>query len=139
MPPDTYNTRIEWGDCDPAGIIYYPNYFRIFDAATTALFERALGMNKVEYLKAYDFAGHPLVDSNASFLKPTRFGDDVVVESTISFGKSSFEVKHQLKKGGELMVEGQEKRVWVVQDGKGGIKSHPIPPAVIARFAAPGK
>ena len=36
--------RIEWGDCDPAGIIFYPTYFRIFDNATAALFESALGM-----------------------------------------------------------------------------------------------
>ena len=35
-------TRIEWSDCDPAGIIFYPRYFEIFDTGTTALFERAL-------------------------------------------------------------------------------------------------
>lgn len=23
--------RIEWGDCDPAGIVYFPRYFAIFD------------------------------------------------------------------------------------------------------------
>ena len=24
---------IEWGDCDDAGIVFYPNYFRWFDNA----------------------------------------------------------------------------------------------------------
>lgn len=24
--------RIEWGDCDPAGIVFYPRYFEWFDA-----------------------------------------------------------------------------------------------------------
>jgi acyl-CoA thioesterase FadM len=22
---------VAWGDCDPAGIVYYPNYFHWFD------------------------------------------------------------------------------------------------------------
>ena len=55
-------TRIEWGDCDPAGIIFYARYFEIFDVSTTMLIEHALGMKKTDYLKAYDFLGHPLVE-----------------------------------------------------------------------------
>ena len=31
--------RIEWGDCDPAGIVFYPRYFAMFDASTSFLFE----------------------------------------------------------------------------------------------------
>jgi len=23
----TTTIRVEWGDCDPAGIVYYPNFF----------------------------------------------------------------------------------------------------------------
>ena len=57
--------RIEWGDCDPAGIVYYPRYFAFFDASTSALLERALGMTKHHYLKAYDFSGHPLVNARS--------------------------------------------------------------------------
>jgi 4-hydroxybenzoyl-CoA thioesterase len=138
MATNTYKARIEWGDCDPAGIIFYPQYFRIFDGATSALFERVLAMNKIDFLKAYDFAGFPLINTDARFIKPTRFGDDVVVESTIAFGTSSFEVKHLVKKDGELMAEGQEKRVWVVRDlnDPSRLKSHPIPQAVIAKFKA---
>ena len=44
---NTRTVRIEWGDCDPAGIIFYPRYFEIFDASTAMLFERALGMTKL--------------------------------------------------------------------------------------------
>ena len=44
--------RIEWGDCDPAGIVYYPRYFAFFDASTSALLERALGMTKHHYLQS---------------------------------------------------------------------------------------
>ena len=31
--------RIEWGDCDPGGIVFFPRYFEYCDACTNALFE----------------------------------------------------------------------------------------------------
>jgi hypothetical protein len=76
MLTNTRTVRIEWGDCDPAGIIFYPRYFAIFDTSTTMLIERAAGMKKIEYLKAYAIAGHPVVETRAKFRLPTRFGDD---------------------------------------------------------------
>lgn len=130
----TRSVRIEWGDCDPAGIIFYPTYFKIFDNATAMLFERALGMTKNQYLKAYHFAGFPLVDTRAKFIKPTRFGDDVDVDSTVSFGKSSFTVEHRILLKGELCAECTEKRVWVTRDPAGRIKATPVPETVIAKF-----
>jgi 4-hydroxybenzoyl-CoA thioesterase len=131
---NTRIVRIEWGDCDPAGIIFYPRYFEIFDNATAALFERALGMTKFEYLKAYGFAGFPLVDSRARFLRPTRFGDDVTVDSSAAFGTSSFTVEHRLSLAGTPCAECTEKRVWVIRDGSGHIKAQPVPDAVRAKF-----
>jgi len=85
---NTRRVRIEWGDCDPAGIIFYPRYFDIFDASAAALFERALGITKFEMFKTLPFAGFPLARTHAKFIKPTRFGDDVTVDSTITFGRS---------------------------------------------------
>lgn len=132
---NTHKVRIEWGDCDPAGIIFYARYFEIFDASTARLFERALGMTKLAMFRQFEFAGFPLVRTRARFLRPTRFGDDVTVDSSISFGKSSFEIEHRLSHNGHICVECSEKRVWVVRDAKGGLKSHPVPDEVRSRFA----
>jgi 4-hydroxybenzoyl-CoA thioesterase len=126
--------RIEWGDCDPAGIIFYPRYFEIFDASTAALFERALGITKFEMLKTLEFSGWPLVRTQARFLKPTRFGDDVTVHSTVKFGRSSFDVEHRLSLKAEVCAECSEKRVWTLRDAHGALKSHPVPAAVLAKF-----
>ena len=126
--------RIEWGDCDPAGIIFYPRYFEIFDASTALLFEARLGFTKFEMFKRLAFAGWPLVRTQARFVRPTRFGDDVTVDSTISFGRSSFEIEHKLSLRGELCAECSEKRVWTVRDADGRLKSHPVPPEVLAKF-----
>jgi 4-hydroxybenzoyl-CoA thioesterase len=129
--------RIEWGDCDPAGIIFYPRYFEIFDASTSALFECAMGVTKKKFLNAFNFAGYPLAKTRARFLKPTRFGDDVTVDTSVEFGRASFEIEHRLSLNGETCVECSETRVWVVRDpATGGIKSHAIPEAVRAKFKA---
>ncbi len=131
----TRKVRIEWGDCDPAGIIFYPRYFEIFDASTSALFERACGMTKLQLLKSFDFAGYPLARTRAKFIRPTRFGDDVTVDSTVEVGRSSFSIEHRLSLRGETCVECSETRVWVVRDpATGDLKSQPVPEAVREKF-----
>lgn len=137
MFSSTRSTRIEWGDCDPAGIIFYPRYFAIFDVSTTVLIERALGMKKIDYLKAYGLAGHPVVETRAKFRLPTRFGDEVLIESALAAcGRSSFKIEHRLTLAGALAVEGFETRVWAVRDpdDPSRIKSQAIPPAVVTRL-----
>jgi 4-hydroxybenzoyl-CoA thioesterase len=132
-----YNTSIEWGDCDPAGIIFYARYFEIFDVATTRLIERALGMKKIEYLKAYNLLGHPVVETRARFLAPTRFGDEVeIVTAVAACGRSSFKLEHKLTLAGVLAVEGYETRVWSVRDPAEPkrIKSQPLPAELVAKL-----
>jgi 4-hydroxybenzoyl-CoA thioesterase len=134
MLVNTRTIRIEWGDCDPAGIVFYPRYFAFFDACTAALFEQALTMNGREMRKTYGCVGFPLVDTRARFLIPSRFGDEVTVATQVTAcRRSSFDVHHRLLKGGELAVEGFETRVWVVADPENPerIKAHPVPAAVI--------
>jgi 4-hydroxybenzoyl-CoA thioesterase len=130
--------RIEWCDCDPAGIIFYPRYFEIFDTGTTALFERVLGMNKIDYLKAFDFAGHPVVETRARFRQPTRFGDAIAIETKlVECAESGLKLEHRISKGGALAVEGFETRVWVTRDAADPrhLLRQPIPEDVIARLA----
>ena len=99
LPHQHPTRRIEWGECDPAGIVFYPRYFAMFDNATTLLFSAALGMTKYEFLNKYEFAGYPMVDTRARFLVPARFGDDVTIETSITeIKRSSFQITHHLKK-----------------------------------------
>ena len=134
MFANTRRVRIEWGDCDPAGIIFYPRYFAIFDASTAALFERALGISKFEMLRTLPFSGFPLVKTHAKFLKPTRFGDEVTVDSSIRFGRTSFTVEHRISLNGTLCAQCEETRVWVIRDDAGNIKPHAVPAEVRAKF-----
>jgi 4-hydroxybenzoyl-CoA thioesterase len=130
-------TRIEWGDCDPAGIIYYVRYFEIFDVSTTMLLERAIGMKKIQYLKAYNFLGHPVAETRAKFRRPTRFGDEVtIVTQVVAVGRSSIKLEHRLFHEGALAVEGTETRVWAVRDPNDPmrVKSEPIPAEIAERL-----
>ena len=128
--------HVEWGDCDPAGIVYYPRFFEMFDACTNALFEAA-GFAKQEMLANYGLAGIPMVETSARFFVPSSFGDTVVVESRIAeWGTSSFSVEHKLFRGDILAAEGFEKRVWTVRtkEGPKKLRSERIPQGVKDKF-----
>jgi len=121
------NIRIEWGDCDPAGIIFFPRYFAYFDACTHALLERA-GFRQRDMQSEYGILGFPLVDVRARFIVPTRYDDDVVVESSVKkLGRTSFEIQHLLYKEDVLAVEGSETRVCVAVTGKTREKMEAMP------------
>lgn len=128
MFANTTTIEIQFGDCDPAGIVYYPTYFRYCDNATVALFTAALHKGKRDWLEAYGAAGIPMVDTGARFLAPSTFGDVLDIRSEITeLGRSSFGVLHTLGKAGKTTVEVREKRVWVVRDASGAIRSAPLP------------
>lgn len=128
---------IEWGHCDPAGIVFNSRFFEFFDWGTWILFEAALGVKPPDLASAFGIMGIPLVDAGARFIAPARFGDVVELASHVSeFRRSSFDVQHQLFIEGALAVEGHETRVWAARDANDPtkIKSQPIPPEVTARF-----
>jgi 4-hydroxybenzoyl-CoA thioesterase len=130
--------QIEWGDCDPFGIVFFPRYFEYFDACTNALFHRALGIKKAEMLRHYQIAGIPLVQASCNFFVPSSFGDVVHVDSCVThWGRSSFTLQHKLFRGEALAVEGIEKRVWTVRlpGDPPQVKGQAIPKEVIEKFS----
>ena len=126
--------KVEWVHCDAAGIVFYPQFLMIFDASTGHLFART-GLSPLEMRKKYSILGMPLVEQGTRFLKPCRFDDEIVVESSVEeWGRTSFTVRHRILNGGQLAVDGFEKRVWASADPDqpGRIKPQPIPAEIIA-------
>jgi len=106
------DVQIQWGDCDPANIVYYPRYFAMFDDSTSILFEAA-GFSKQDIIKKYGLVGIPWwirAPSSTSL----DHGDWITIESRVeSFKRSSFEVTHKVFKGEALAIEAFETRVLV--------------------------
>lgn len=101
---------VQWGDCDPAAIVFYPNYFRWFDSASHALFDKLFGPKR-ELLGQLDIMGFPLAEASAKFVRPSRMGQTIEIESTIvSCTDKRFTVAHRCTRDGDLLLEGQEIR-----------------------------
>ncbi len=113
--------RVEWAHCDPAGIIFNPNYYTWMDAGTHALINAA-GFELTREIRLDKlFRGFPLVASNMTFRRPLYFGDITVLTSRVEkFGNSSLVVNHEFRQGeGPIPVAtGSEVRVWGYSDPK---------------------
>ncbi len=128
---------IEWGHCDPAGIVFNPRFFEMFDVNSWKLFETALGVKQESLASTFGIIGIALVDASANFMKPAKFGDAIEIASRIKeFHRSSFEVEHFISIDGDLAVEGGETRIWAVHDKNDPdkIATAAIPAEVIAKF-----
>ena len=103
--------EVYWGDCDPAGIIFYPTYFRWFDAATWAFFA-SVGYS-AKRMRAEE-RSMPLVAAECQFMHPAEQADRCEVRSRIErFGGKSFVVAHEAARlDGTVLARGTETRVW---------------------------
>ncbi|TAJ82741.1 thioesterase family protein [Reyranella sp.] len=113
-----HEITVEWGDCDPAGIVYYPAYFRWCDQSTYRLF-LAAGLKRDDITSGQWKEGTPLVKAECSFRRPSQHGETLVIESHVSrFGTSSFTISHVFRDAsGVVAAEGSETRIWARKDG----------------------
>jgi len=131
--------RVEWGDCDPAHIVFYPQYLKWFDSCTTSLFENA-GLCLPALFKEHGIIGIPVVDLKVRFIVSSGFGDELVAESSVlKWRRSSFAIQHRFLKEEVLAVEGVETRVWtgIDPDNPAQMKSRPVPREIIERISKP--
>ena len=126
-----------WSQCDAAGIVFYPHAYVWFDEATENLF-RANGLGYPELESELGLSGMPLIETGATYRNPCRLGDALEIETWVDdWGKRSFLVRHIVRhEGGEIALEGFERRVLVAPDPghPKGMRAIEIPESVIARF-----
>lgn len=132
----TRRHRIEWGQCDPAGIVFAPRFLDMFAESAILLFEAAGLPRKKDMLAQMGVVGFPLVDLSVRFGFPATYGDVVTIEADApDFGNSSFTIAHRILLGEKTCVEGVEKRVWTVpSDRPGGLAAARVPDSVRERF-----
>ena len=123
-----HHTRtVRFGECDPAGVTYYPVYFNWFHQAMEACFEMHLG---VPYATMIQTVGFPAVHTSASFQHPVSVGEKLTIVVSISkLGRSSvlwnFHIYNEQE---QLCAIGQVKTVCIpVMTGVFEFESVPIP------------
>ena len=109
---------ITFGDCDPAGILFYPHHFRLMDA-TFQLWLRARGLDQATIQRRLGAVGTGLLDADATFRAPLRDGDALRHEMEVAdWGERTLRLAYRGFAGGRLAVEGRETRGLFVRDAQ---------------------
>src|SRR3974390_919952 len=133
------NTRIlpvEFGHCDPSGIVYNPNYFIWFDLSVHALLA-AGGLSLKGLIAEFGIDGIPVVDYRCKFLAPARWGDQLTIETSITaLHRCAFDIQHRILNGVALAVDCAETRGCTAIDlHQGRAKAFPLPDKLVAAFS----
>ncbi|MFN3207903.1 MAG: acyl-CoA thioesterase [Roseovarius sp.] len=110
--------RVSFGDCDPAGIVYYPRFFEWFDRAFHDWLRQFGGHQ--DLCVRLGSIGLGLMSVDAAFRSPARDGDDLSIRiATLEWSQSSLGLNYEIACGERLVAAGREKRgVFLVQDGR---------------------
>src|ERR671928_1060948 len=117
--PFHHDVTVAWGDCDEAGIVFYPNYFYWLDSAFQALL-RAHGLSQRSLRTRFGALGTPIVEAGAKFLGPVTYEDVLRFEVHVEhWGTKSFRVAYRGFEESRPVLEGFEIRVWAVSGETG--------------------
>ena len=89
--------EVRFGDCDPAGIVYFPRFFHFFHEAMETWFGARLGQAYADVIRVRKI-GFPAVHTEADFAVPSRFGDRLAVELSVGHvGRSSVRLDYVVR------------------------------------------
>ena len=113
----TMGVEIRFGDCDPAGIVFFPQFHRWMDAASLHFF-MSCGIPPWHILETTTgIIGTPLLEHHARFVKSATYGEKLVISTHIAEWRSRvFVQKHVVTRGDDLICESSETRVFCVRD-----------------------
>ena len=124
----TFSVNVEFGDCDPAQIVYYPNFFRWMDAASRHFFIQSGVPLWHELEKTTGIIGTPILDAQTRFMKPASYGDRLEIDSAVTEWRTkTFVMRHRVRRGTELLVECTEIRAFVKRAGDDPKKIQAVP------------
>lgn len=108
--------RVYYEDTDAQGVVYYANYFRYMERARTEWL-RALGVEQ-DVLMQEQRRVFVVVDTQAEFLKPARFNDQLTVSARLlNRARASFDLEQIISRtNGELLVRGRTRAAYLNAD-----------------------
>jgi 4-hydroxybenzoyl-CoA thioesterase len=131
MPRTTTHTvDVQFGDCDPAGIVFFPNFLRWMDAASLSFFMQCGLPPWRELVKTRGIVGTPLLEINTRFIQAVTYGESLVISTSVEEWRAKVFVQlHRVKRGDELVCEGREIRAFVRRDtdNPDRLRAMPVP------------
>ncbi len=123
-----YERRLHWSECDPAGIVFFPNYARWMVEGLNEMF-LSMGVDPNGRIDKETTGGLPSVGYAMRFHRPAKLHDMITHEITVEkLGRSSLSFKHRFLRAGECLAEGEDHRVLATHSlVDATVKSKPIP------------
>ena len=127
----TVEKRIRFQHCDPAGIVFYPQYFYLL-SETMEDFMQAAGKPQHEQINVRK-RGWPIVKLEVDFVGMTRYGETIAVDVALRrIGAASLGIDYRIRMGeGDRL----KARSTVVHVDLATSKAVPIPDDVRAAFS----
>lgn len=125
-----YSVNIEFGDCDPARIVWFPNFFRWIDAASRHFFVSCGVPPWHELEKSRGIIGTPIVNTEAKFISTVTYGDKLNIAVSIAeWREKSFVQQYKLTCAERAVMECSEVRIFAGRraDNPEAIRALPIP------------
>ena len=125
-----YEVEVMFGDCDPAGIVFFPNFLKWMDASSLNFFVKRGVPTWRELFKTTGIIGTPLLEIHTRFVSPATYGQRLQVTSSIQEWRGkAFIQKHTIKRGDTLICEGTETRAFCIRhpDDPDRLKAIPVP------------
>ena len=123
-----FTVNVLFGDCDPAGIVFFPNFSRWMDAASLHFFMQCGVPPWRELQKTTGIIGTPLLEIHTKFFMPATYGETIEVHTTVEEWRAKVLIQHhRIVRGDDLICEGRETRAFVVRQPDGRLKAIPVP------------
>jgi 4-hydroxybenzoyl-CoA thioesterase len=114
----SFSTRIvvRFGDCDPAGLVYYPIIFHYFHVAMEEFFAARCGTT-YERLMREERIGFPTVNAQAEFLAPMSYGDEIEIAVAVArVGESSVIFEYAARRASDATLCARSTQVHVAMN-----------------------
>jgi 4-hydroxybenzoyl-CoA thioesterase len=134
-PTIVYEVPVTFGDCDPAGIVFFPNFSRWMDTASLHFFMSCGLPPWRELARTRGIVGTPLLEIHTRFFQTATYGQTLQIHTRVKAWRNKvFIHEHIVKRGDDLICEGLETRAFCVQhpDDPDRIKAIPVPEDIIA-------
>ena len=126
----TTDVLVNFGDCDPAGIVFFPNFSRWMDAASLNFFVACGVPVWSELVKTTGIIGTPVLEINVKYVSPAKYGETIRISTSIAeWREKVFVQKHVVTRGDTLLCEGTDVRAFVTKhpNDPDRIKAIPVP------------